>query len=145
MALVKTQDLAGPALNWAVAKCEGMDVSINGKRVWIGSKRPFDPSASWSDAGPIIGREGIATRKHRASGTWYAMALDDIGDSQTANWAEMTARGGERYGAYYYQVHKRRQRFHGPTTLVAAMRCFVASQLGAEVEVPDELVALCPA
>jgi hypothetical protein len=27
----------------------------------------------------------------------------------------------------------------GPTPLVAAMRCYVASKLGDEVEVPDEL------
>ncbi len=31
----------------------------------------------------------------------------------------------------------RRQRFEGPTLLVAAMRCYVASKLGAEIEVPD--------
>ncbi|WP_342051283.1 MULTISPECIES: phage protein NinX family protein [unclassified Cupriavidus] len=141
MALVKTQDLADAALDWAVGKAEGMEVSINGGRVWIGSKRPFDPSVSWGDGGPIIGREGIATRKHQASGTWYAMALADIGDMQTPNWNEMTARGGERYGAYSYQVHKRRQRFGGPTMLVAAMRCYVASKAGAEVDVPDDLLA----
>ena len=28
---------------------------------------------------------------------------------------------------------------HGPTALIAAMRCFVASRLGQEAEVPDEL------
>lgn len=28
---------------------------------------------------------------------------------------------------------------HGPTPLIAAMRCYVASKLGEEVEVPDEL------
>lgn len=30
---------------------------------------------------------------------------------------------------------------HGPTTLVAVCRCFVASRLGDEVEVPEELLA----
>ena len=29
--------------------------------------------------------------------------------------------------------------FDGPTPLIAAMRCYVASKLGDEVEVPDEL------
>ena len=29
---------------------------------------------------------------------------------------------------------------HGTTPLVAAMRCFVASKLGDEVEMPDELI-----
>jgi hypothetical protein len=28
---------------------------------------------------------------------------------------------------------------HGPTPLVAAMRCYVASKLGDEVEIPEEL------
>lgn len=30
--------------------------------------------------------------------------------------------------------------FIGPTPLIAAMRCFVASKLGDEVEIPEELV-----
>lgn len=29
---------------------------------------------------------------------------------------------------------------YGPTLLMAAMRCFVASRLGDEVEIPDELI-----
>jgi hypothetical protein len=29
--------------------------------------------------------------------------------------------------------------FHGDTPLIAAMRCYVASQLGDEVEIPEEL------
>ena len=29
---------------------------------------------------------------------------------------------------------------HGPTPLIAAMRCYVASKLGDEVEVPEELL-----
>lgn len=29
--------------------------------------------------------------------------------------------------------------FYGPTPLIAAMRCFVASKLGDEVDVPEEL------
>jgi hypothetical protein len=31
------------------------------------------------------------------------------------------------------------QEVYGPTALIAAMRCYVASKLGDEVEVPDEL------
>jgi hypothetical protein len=30
---------------------------------------------------------------------------------------------------------------HGHTPLIAAMRCYVASKLGDEVEIPDELLA----
>ena len=35
---------------------------------------------------------------------------------------------------YELAIHGR-----GPTPLIAAMRCYVASKLGDEVEVPDEL------
>jgi hypothetical protein len=31
------------------------------------------------------------------------------------------------------------QEVYGPTALIAAMRCYVASEMGEEVEVPDEL------
>jgi hypothetical protein len=31
-------------------------------------------------------------------------------------------------------------RFYGPTPLIAAMRCYVASKLGDEVDVPEELL-----
>jgi len=31
------------------------------------------------------------------------------------------------------------QEVYGPTALIAAMRCYVASKLGDEVEIPDEL------
>ena len=30
--------------------------------------------------------------------------------------------------------------FHGPTPLIAAMRCYVASNLGEEVEIPEEVL-----
>ena len=32
--------------------------------------------------------------------------------------------------------------FSGPTPLIAAMRCYVASKLGNEVDVPDELIEM---
>jgi len=32
------------------------------------------------------------------------------------------------------------QEVYGPTPLIAAMRCYVASKLGDEVEIPEELI-----
>jgi hypothetical protein len=29
--------------------------------------------------------------------------------------------------------------YYGPTPLIAAMRCYVASKIGLEVEIPEEL------
>ena len=36
-------------------------------------------------------------------------------------------------------VDKGRTEYRGPTPLIAAMRCFVASRLGDEAEIPEEL------
>lgn len=141
MKTVSTTELVGRALDWAVATCEGMEPTVtDGRRIWIGAKRPFDPSISWADAGPIIAREAIGLRKHTRSNLWFAMRSADMGDGQTVDWAELTIRGGEPYGAFSYQVSKRQQRFHGHTALVAAMRCFVATKLGTVVEVPANLI-----
>jgi hypothetical protein len=69
----------------------------------------FEPSENWGDGGPIIEREKIA--------------LDTWGDE----WLATRIEGSAISEAI------------GPTPLVAAMRCYVMSQLGDEVEVPDEL------
>jgi hypothetical protein len=51
----KTDDLTGAALDWAVAKCEGLDYF----EPEIG---PMEPqySTDWAQGGPIIEREGIS-------------------------------------------------------------------------------------
>lgn len=93
---IQTEDLIGEALNWAVSAAQG-DSDVH----------PY--STNWSDAGPIIEREGI--RLHRShSGDWWA--------------------GPES------NPHRP---VSGTTPLIAAMRCYVASQLGDEIEVPEEL------
>ena len=43
---------------------------------------------------------------------------------------------GEDWMAYI----RHDEEYFGPTPLIAAMRCFVASKLGEEVELPNELV-----
>ena len=96
---MKTSELRGSALDWAVALCECGDA-------W--RHEDVDPhfySTDWSQGGPIIEREGIDTYQ---SGVWVA----EIDGKHTTE---------------------------GPTPLIAAMRCYVASKLGDEVEVPAEL------
>ena len=141
---VPTHELEGAALEWAVAMCEGraIDIGPDG-RIWHspehGESGDEATYLTWTFAGPIIDREGIAMRKHGASGAWYAMALADIGDAERPQWCEFTAQGGQRHGKFSYQVHMRRQRFEGATALEAALRCYVASKLGESVELPAEL------
>lgn len=106
---LKTSTLTGPALDWAVAKCEGRESTFGHG---FAAKFAFYPSKRWSQGGPIIEREGITLRRGH-SGWWIACRLD-INDY-------------EQFMAI------------SPTPLIAAMRCYVASKLGDEVDVPEEL------
>ncbi len=112
-----TEKLEGAALDWAVAECEGLKVRIPAwaetPYVVVLSPRGeiiYSPSSSWALVGPIIEREKLAV-VCRAGGYWLAYTFD----------------GAEFEGT-------------GPTPLLAAMRCYVMSKLGDEVDVPDELV-----
>jgi len=73
--------------------------------------RPF--STDWAQGGSIIEREGIGLNKRNEhylnEGFWQA--------------------------SYW----KRIEMYAGLTPLIAAMRCYVASRLGDEVEIPEEL------
>ena len=106
---MKTSELTGVALNWAVAKCEGLDY-------WYPEIGPSQPeySTDWAQGGPIIEHDGI-TVEYLHDSRWLARHPIAKRNSNTI------------YGAGY-------------TPLVAAMRCYVASKLGDEVEVPQELV-----
>lgn len=102
---MKTSELSGPALDWAVAKCDGI---TSGKDfAWFYDRRAaYRFSTDWSQGGPIIEREKL-----------------------TIEWT------GEDWMAFI----RHDEEFFGPTPLIAAMRCFVASRLGDEVAVPEEL------
>jgi hypothetical protein len=71
------------------------------------------PSTDWAQGGPIIEREGIDICTSNRGG-WIATLITD--------WEE---------GAFV--------RGEGDTCLFSAMRCYVASKLGDEVEIPKEL------
>lgn len=119
---IKTSELQDATLDWAVAKCELDDkVSIyfdeNGEPLchddWPDNQE-FKPSINWSQGGPIIEREEIALEP---------MTHDEHGDGWLATRVEGPAVCME----------------FGQTMLIAAMRCYVASHLGDEVQVPEEL------
>lgn len=116
MPLVKTSELTDMALDWAVAKCCGVTEEEQGNyRHYMQAQ--YSPSTTWSQGGPIIERENITLRTN-ASVVGHWAALIDFGSSNTAIKARMS----------------------GPTPLIAAMRCYVASKLGDKVEVPEELL-----
>ena len=128
---IKVTEATGPALDWLVWEIAGGPaaypkmVGANFLRAWNGNSTKYiHPSTDWSQGGPIIERGKIAILPndgHRFS-QWHAFC-----------WApsqhDLTFEDG--------QSHNQR----GPTPLIAAMRCFVASKLGDEAEVPDELTS----
>jgi hypothetical protein len=108
---MKTAQLKGYLLNWAVGKCEGLSIDSD----WDWDRLcffdefnvDFEPTDNWMQAGKIIERERICL-------------IDQGGD--------------------YWQAVCGWKEVFGDTPLIAAMRCYVASKLGDEVEVPDELL-----
>lgn len=121
---IKTSELKDAALDWAVAKCEGTVFKIgNG----ISTGRPllqlphrgykeYSPSSDWYQGGPIIEREGLwLCKAHPTEAIWGAQ--------------------------YSWQTPCSGREWFGPTPLIAAMRCYVASKLGDEVEIPEELAS----
>jgi hypothetical protein len=111
-----------------VAKCEGyFDIGMASVHEGVTDVFYFprwQPSTDWSQGGPIIEREKL--------GVWWATHyVDDDGVEYGNHWYCETGCTDENYDSQHIAT--------GPTPLVAAMRCYVASKLGDEVEIPEEL------
>ena len=76
---------------------------------WGAGVSVYSPSTDWAQGGPIIEREGVLFTR---------------------------TNDGEMYRAW---IVRRNASAIGPAHLIAAMRCYVASKLGDEVEIPEEL------
>jgi hypothetical protein len=138
---IKTSELIDDALDWAVGMAEGRTLQRNpmgpmgGHGWWIWEETPsgqggiilsksvylsigkqWSPTTNWAQGGPIIELECISTRH--------------IGWSIEGELWDACPKGGDA---------NEDEAWEGPTALIAAMRCYVASKLGYDVEVPDEL------
>jgi hypothetical protein len=128
---MKVSELQGAALDWAVAKCEGyFDIhmaSVDEYGVVNVFYFPtWQPSTDWTQGGPIIEREKI--------GVWWATHyVDDDGVEYGNHWYAEMGCTDENVDSRYCGVAD------GPTPLITAMRCYVASKLGDEIELPEEL------
>jgi hypothetical protein len=81
---------------------------------WSGADFEIKPySTNWAQGGPIIEQEGISLIRQTSD-----------------RWVSEYSNGCDRFD---------HARSHGPTPLIAAMRCYVASKLGDAVDVPDEI------
>ena len=126
---MKTNKLTGAALDWAVAKCEGRGFVFgetdytDGHTYQRGTAQATGPhySTDWAQGGPIIEREGLGVSQY-----------NNISERPENRWHCVKYVGG-------MLLNKPPLQMYGPTPLIAAMRCYVASKLGNEVEVPEEL------
>ena len=132
---MKTSELTGAMLDRAVATAmgypNGMHQSMLGHEVGNWGKctpKKWKPSTDWAQGGPIIEREKINLLAING-GDWAAQAGDDFFCSTSYNYT------GDPEICFAED-----DCILGPTPLIAAMRCYVASKLGDEIEVPDELV-----
>ncbi len=120
---MKTAELSGAALDWAVASIEltGHDDYTNVLMVTVGDDNDwkYNPSTDWSQAGPIIEREGMDLNPHGVD----------------------SSNGRTHWRASIQWLDQADFEAIAQTPLIAAMRCYVASKLGDEVEVPDDLLS----
>jgi hypothetical protein len=105
---MKTDELTGADLDWAVAKCEGILMRWE-RSTHDEAPLEYSPSTDWAQGGVIIEREKIEVFIRDEK--WFA-----------------------------YSSLSKPEDFYGETPLIAAMRCYVASKLGDEVEIPEEFV-----
>lgn len=123
---IKVSEATNMQLNWLVATAEGYEVAVasSGSVVILRNNVTdyFDPATNAGWSWPIIDREGISVGD--------PAHFDDYGSSET----HFAVKGFP--GDYADEVCPIGR---GPTSLIAAMRCYVASKLGNEVEVPEEL------
>ena len=125
---VSVSDMDEYTLNWAVAKALGMQIYKAKQRAWL--TKPYgqfdqshrlprwQPCSDWAQGGPIIEREGLGVTQY-----------NNIPDRPENRWQCVKYQGGMIFGNHKPLC------LYGPTPLIAAMRCFVASKLGEEIEV----------
>jgi hypothetical protein len=105
----KTSELQGTALDYAVARALGKRPSLFIVKQTGTLAKEHNYSTDWAQGGPIIEREVVELRYR---GAWQASFCFD---NNLCAIQQAT------------------------TPLIAAMRCYVASKLSDEVEVPDRL------
>lgn len=131
---MKTSELTGAALDWAVAK--GMEQKVTifpGAILWTGTGYGtqfnedvvYSPSSDWNQAGPIIEQNQIATAPYYILGKlagWTACTSSTLAYDEQGRFIQ---------GSDHATV--------GPSLVVAAMRTLVHLKLGENVELPKEL------
>ena len=132
---MKTVELNGAALNWAVSQIEGYEWVImndNAGEHWrlfkkgkVLELRHYQPSSNWSIAGGIIERCFITLD---VATTDYDDEEDDVVRLPKPVWYAAMDSGDDG------EILVR-----GETPLIAAMRCYVVANYGEEIDIPEEV------
>lgn len=121
MKAIKVADATPRQIDWLVAQCEGLNPNTDPerRRQFVGYPGFAEAngfgygikqySTDWSHGGPIITREKISIRQ------WVDVPVVNA-YMPNSDWS-----------------------FDAASPLIAAMRCYIASKLGEEVLVPEEL------
>lgn len=137
---MKTSELIDGPLDWAVLEAQKPDlrnpdragIATFGPLFGKGYKYPcwgtrkYSPSTDWKEGGPIIKRELAGVFKYNKLDPNEPDKFGAHVVIQRSDWRE--------------DLVNISLCLDGPTPLIAAMRCFVASKLGDEVEIPKELL-----
>jgi len=113
--LTPVASLEGAALDWAVAKCLPDDTV----RIYFEE-----------ETGEKLFLDDWEVPEFSPSTDWAQGGPIIEREKMTLEWT------GEDWMAYI----RHDEEYFGPTPLIAAMRCYVASKMGDEVELPNELV-----
>lgn len=123
---IKTSDLIDAPLDWAVASARDESVRVERGRVRFALSQftndydLYSPSTDWAQGGPIVEQEIGNLWKHNKTDP-----------NEPDVWTAAAYRKAPDGTMLYYE--------DGPTPLIAAMRCYVASKLGDEIDIPKEL------
>lgn len=124
---MKTAELYNENLDWAVATLEGYrNLHLRGEDFVMDTRFGYvelgylNYSCNWELAGPIIESKKISVSYDNE----WEYDPSDESDS------------GDRW---YAELHPGHFSSYGPTPLIAAMRCYVASRLGDEIELQEGL------
>ena len=117
---MRTRELIGPALNWAVRYAQ------NGRKPvdYVEARDNF--STSWNKGGPIIEREKLNVFPFFIDGTlggWQAYDPLHLKYNENGEYIDGSDSAQD-----------------GTSPLIAAMRCYVASKLGGDVDIPEDLL-----
>jgi hypothetical protein len=155
---IKVADAHDLVLDYMVAKAKGYTLTSDGINFLLekgnelrilgpNSGLHFSPTTDWGQGGDIMDEEDISVIKlepeYGVDSKGYATSKRIpvygavIGDYFDTD--QQRNSYGESWGDIYYIGQE--SVTTGPSKLTAAMRCYAASELGAEVEVPDELWA----